>query len=310
MSNSKPLPPFTFDLLCYLNRDQLERFTIASRLLKNLIDRYFSSKPYRIFDNLHIRGGTYALVHDVVHVQPFLAIQKCDMNSPWKKSWRGFLYYPFAEMRPYLSPNVRIKFTWIYIAGDSMYSPEHIEEMESIAYLWRDGEIRIVNDSGFGFRFGAEDFRPILNSPTILKCQRLFLYNALFPFKDHSVLYSVKVIYLRYDTYIHDKHDIDLWQQYWQQFLEQPGVKPVVAFDDLSLRKIDSLLKRLFKTFSSAVSPNPFKIVFSQMGGTLPEFRETNNASSEIFELKEGLPAEIQNQHFLRSNYTLERSNV
>ncbi|KAI1701565.1 hypothetical protein DdX_16040 [Ditylenchus destructor] len=61
---SKPLPPFTFDLLCYLNRNQLERFSIVCRPLKHYIDRYFHSKPYRIFDRLEIHGGSYGLRHN------------------------------------------------------------------------------------------------------------------------------------------------------------------------------------------------------------------------------------------------------
>ncbi|KAI1701563.1 hypothetical protein DdX_16038 [Ditylenchus destructor] len=70
MSYSKPLPPFTFDVLYYLNRDQLERFSIVCRPLKNLIERYFHSKPYRVFDQLLIHGGSYALVHNRVRWHP------------------------------------------------------------------------------------------------------------------------------------------------------------------------------------------------------------------------------------------------
>ncbi|KAI1692389.1 hypothetical protein DdX_21282 [Ditylenchus destructor] len=70
MSKSKYLPPFTFDLLCCLKRDQLERFSIVCRPLKNIIDRYFNSKPCRIFDALRIRGGSYALRHNNVQWHP------------------------------------------------------------------------------------------------------------------------------------------------------------------------------------------------------------------------------------------------
>ncbi|KAI1693459.1 hypothetical protein DdX_20645 [Ditylenchus destructor] len=52
MSCSKPLPPFVCDSLYYLNRDQLERFTIVCLPLKNFIERYLHSKPYRVFDQL------------------------------------------------------------------------------------------------------------------------------------------------------------------------------------------------------------------------------------------------------------------
>ncbi|KAI1710428.1 hypothetical protein Ddc_13433 [Ditylenchus destructor] len=63
MSCSKPLPPFVCDSLYYLNRNQLERFSIVCRPLKNFIDRYLHTKPYRVFDRLYIRGGSYALIH-------------------------------------------------------------------------------------------------------------------------------------------------------------------------------------------------------------------------------------------------------
>ncbi|KAI1710935.1 hypothetical protein Ddc_13197 [Ditylenchus destructor] len=312
MSCSKHLPPFTFDVLCYLNRNQLERFSIVCRPLKNLIERYFRSKPYRVFDDLYIPGGRYALFHNYVRwypnrddysVQQFFAKQKCSIEG----TSNGYSYHSFAEMRPYLNPTVRIKLTCIYVAGHTTYNQDHISEMESIAHLWRDGNIYIMNDGVYGSRIGVDDIQLILNSPTILQCQLLSMHNAHFSFKDYKVLYTVKVIKIRHN----DEEDIDLWLQYWQQFLEQSGTKPVVAFDNLRRKIVDNLLERFSKTFSSAVSPNAFKIVFAQSSGPLTEFRETNNISREILELKKGLPTEIQKKYLTGSNhYTLERSNV
>ncbi|KAI1698174.1 hypothetical protein Ddc_19268 [Ditylenchus destructor] len=309
MSNSKPLPPFTYDLLCYLNRDQLERFSIVCRPLKNFIDRYFSSKPYRVFDRMWIRDGSYCLYHNNVQwhpnrddysVQQFLAGQKCSIDEP-KYSSRA--YYSFAEMRPYFGPTVRIDWTCIEVGGDFIYSPEQIEQMESIAYIWRDGEISIYTRE-YG-RLSAEDFQPILNSPAILQCQLLMMINAQFSFQDYKVLYAVKVIQIRY----RNGDDIDL--NYWQQFLEQPGIKPVVALHNFRREKIDNLVDRLKEAFSSAISPNAFKTVFSQDDVPLTEFREVNKNSGEILELKKGLPIEYQVEYLDKwNNYTLERSSI
>ncbi|KAI1692441.1 hypothetical protein Ddc_23613 [Ditylenchus destructor] len=62
--------------------------------------------------------------------------------------------------------------------------------------------------------------------------------------------------------------------------------------------------------FSSAVSPNAFKITFNPYWGEeLTEFRETNITSGEMLELKKGLPVECQNEcNEKYTNYTLERS--
>ncbi|KAI1696438.1 hypothetical protein DdX_19050 [Ditylenchus destructor] len=115
MSNSKPLPPFVFDVLCYLNRDQLERFSIICRSLKNIIERYFHTKPYRIFDWLIICGVSYVLRHKYVQwhpnrddytVQQFLDGQRC--SSVVLKNRYCYRYYSFAEMRPYLGPNILV----------------------------------------------------------------------------------------------------------------------------------------------------------------------------------------------------------
>ncbi|KAI1692222.1 hypothetical protein DdX_21380 [Ditylenchus destructor] len=321
MSCSKPLPPFTFDLLCYLNRNQLERFSIVCRPLKNFIDRYFHAKPYRVFDGLNIRGGSYRLKHKYVQWHPnrddysaqqFLAGQKCSIDES-KHPRDDFAYYSFAEMRPYLGPTVRIKETWIYVAGDSTYNPEHIAEMESIEYLWRDANVYIRHTTYYTIRICANDFLPILNSPTILQCQILYMKNAQFSFKDFKVLYAVKVI----ETEI--CRDFD--PNYWQQFLEQPGAKPVVVLHFLPREVISNLLARLSKAFSSAILPNTFKIVIVQdkehCYKELNEFRETNNTSSEILELKKGLPAEYQKEDFEKYVYqllyechTLERSSI
>ncbi|KAI1696679.1 hypothetical protein DdX_18923 [Ditylenchus destructor] len=294
MSCSKPLPPFTYDLLCYLNRDQLERFSIICRPLKNIIDRYFHSKPYRIFDFLHIRGGSYALDG-----------KTCSINIPF----RGYSYYSFAEMRPYLGPTVRIKTTYIYVAEGSTFNPEHIEQMESIAYLWRDGDIDFQHANSLDNQIVVKAecelsklSELILNSPTILKCRELHMNNVHFSFKDYKVLYSVNCI----EMFYWDGKEIDT--NSWLQFLEQPGVKPVVA---LHYEDIENLLDRLSKDFCSAVSPNAFKILFCHRNGPLTEFREVNNISGEKLELKKGIPAEWQKKYLKKfNNFTLERSSI
>ncbi|KAI1693409.1 hypothetical protein Ddc_22848 [Ditylenchus destructor] len=309
MSCSKPLPPFTYDLLCYLNRDQLERFSIVCRPLKNVINRYFCSKPYRVFDRLWIIDGSYCLRHNKVEwfpnredysVQQFLAGQKCNIDLPDADR----AYYSFAEMSPYFGPTVRIDWTCIDVGGDFIYSPVQIEQIESIAHIWRNSKISIYTCE-HGRLISAKDFQPILNSPAILQCQLLVLINAQFLFQDYKVLYTVKVIQIRY----HNEDDIDL--NYWQQFLEQPGVKPVVVLHDFRREKIDNLLDKLSKAFSSAVLPNAFKIVFSLRDEPLTEFREVNKNSGEKLELKKGLPIEYQVKYLDKwNNYTLERSSI
>ncbi|KAI1692885.1 hypothetical protein Ddc_23268 [Ditylenchus destructor] len=304
MSYSKPLPPFTFDVLCYLNRDQLERFSIVCRPLKNLIERYFHSKPYRIFDELEICGGSYALFHNLVQwhpnrddysVQQFLTGQECNIDKS-KQAWDGYAYYSFSEMRPYLGPTVRIKSTNIASSMYS-YSLKHIKEMESISYLWRDGKIGLRHTV-------SEDFQLILNSPIILQCQRLLVYPSNYFFKDYKVLYTVKVIESWYAY-----RDVD--PNCWMQFFEQAGVKPVVVLWRLNCQSIDNVLDCLSKAFSSAVSPNAFKIVFAQTIRPLTEFRETNSTSREMLELKKGLPTEYQLEGLEKhENYTLERSSI
>ncbi|KAI1694644.1 hypothetical protein DdX_20010 [Ditylenchus destructor] len=176
--------------------------------------------------------------------------------------------------------------------------------MESIAYLWRDRDISI-RTALLNHRIVAEDFLMILNSPNILQCQILDFINAQFSFKDYKALYTVKVIEMDY----FGEEEIDL--SHWQQFLEEPGAKPVIALHGMSRESIISVLDRLKKAFSSAASPNAFKIVFVQEDEALTEFRETNKTTNEKLELKKGLPVEYQAEHLKKcDNYTLERSSV
>ncbi|KAI1700035.1 hypothetical protein Ddc_18295 [Ditylenchus destructor] len=313
MSNSKPLPSFTYDLLCYLNREQLERFSIVCRFMKNFIDRYFWSKPYRVFDKLHIRGGLYVLEHNNVRwhpnrddysVQQFLAGQKYIDTS----NFDAYAYCSFAKMRSYLNPTIRIKLTFIYVAEEIMNNPEHIVEMESIAYLWRNANISIfcnhskmLNSSGPIHK--AQDMLPILNSPTILQCRYLKMYNPYFSFKDYKVLYTLNII--------------ETWYGFpdapnnWTQFLEQPGIKPILVLRNAHPKIITNMLDHLFKVFSSAVLPNAFKVLFTYCDKSLIEFRETNKTSGEKLELKKGIPVEYQHDINTTSNtYTLERSSI
>ncbi|KAI1696181.1 hypothetical protein DdX_19169 [Ditylenchus destructor] len=209
-------------------------------------------------------------------------------------------------MRPYLGPSVRIKKTNIDVTVDPTYNPQQIEEMESIAYLWHDGEIsiaKLAKSAHYGL-LGAEDIQPILNSPTILQCRILKMYNAHFSFKDYKVLYTVKVI----ETWC-DNEDFD--PNCWLEFLEQPGVKPIVVLRYFGREYIDIALDRLKQAFSSAVSPNAFKIVFVQYNEPLTEFQETNKNTNEKLELKKGLPVEYQEEDLKNyDNYTLERSAI
>ncbi|KAI1692578.1 hypothetical protein Ddc_23530 [Ditylenchus destructor] len=326
MSCSKPLPPFVFDSLYYLNRNQLERFSIVCRPLKNFIDRYLHSKPYRVFDELWICGGSYALFHNHVQWHPNRDDYSAQKFLAGEKLHYRLEYYSFAEMRPYLGQSVRIKDTWIYQNIGTTYNPEHIEQMESISHLWCDRKINVWKD---GSKIVAEDFQLILNSPTILQCRYLYMENAHFSFKDYKVLYNAKII----ENYYYDnKTD----SNYWPQFLEQPGVKPLVVLRDLYRNSINTVIDHLSKAqsnlfkpiplgigsgwgpavgswmaFSSAVSPNAFKIVFAENRKPLTEFRKTNETSGEKLELKKGLPIEYQDEYLNKYfNYTLERSRT
>ncbi|KAI1698708.1 hypothetical protein DdX_17745 [Ditylenchus destructor] len=196
----------------------------------------------------------------------------------------GSTYYSFAEMRPYLGPTVRFDWTTIEVARDFIYGPDYIEEMESIAYLWRDRDISIRSVS-YNQRIVAEDFQPILNS-------------------DYKILYTAKVI--KIDFY--EVEEINL--SHWQQFFEQPGVKPIVVLLNLEHQIAHNFLDSLKEAFSSASSPNEFKIVFARCKESLTEFCETNKTSGEKLELKKGLPVEYQAYAYSYGNYTLERSCI
>ncbi|KAI1710927.1 hypothetical protein Ddc_13189 [Ditylenchus destructor] len=331
VTNSKPLPPFVFDTLYYLNRDQLERFSIVCRSLKNFIERYFHSKPYRVFDELRIRSGSYALRHNGVQwhpnragysVQQFFAGQECDVDL---SKYLSGAYYSFAEMRPYLGSLVRVATTTIYVPFYT-YNAEHIMEMESIVHLWSDYDILIRHAERRLGEIDDEDFEPILNSPTILKCKNLFMINARFSFKNYKVLYTVENIAIQYDEERHfwTTNFKEKESNYLPQFLEQPGVKPVVTLRNEQPERVTGLLDRLhkaricvrllkfIKAFSSATMPNAFKIVFAQCKDPLTEFRETNKTSGEILELKKGSPAEYEDDEEKDDDvyYTLERSSI
>ncbi|KAI1710427.1 hypothetical protein Ddc_13432 [Ditylenchus destructor] len=176
--------------------------------------------------------------------------------------------------------------------------------MESIIHLWCDRKISVLKWGCTGIICVLNDFQLILLSPKILQCQLLYMRNAHFSFKDYKILYNAKIIENYYDD---DETD----PNYWPQFLEQPGVKPLVVLRGLHRESIDNVVDHLSKVFSSAVSPNAFKIVFTENDDPLTEFRKTNKTSGEKLELKEGLPTEYQNKNLNGYfNYTLERSSI
>ncbi|KAI1701551.1 hypothetical protein DdX_16026 [Ditylenchus destructor] len=196
--------------------------------------------------------------------------------------------------RPYLGPTVRIEQTYIYVAGDTTYNPEHIAEMESMAHLWRDGDIHIRNAGNDGCRIIAEDFQSILNSPTILQCHCLKMDNAHFSFKDYKALYSVNKILINY-------RNEEIGHCYWLQFLEKTGAKPVVVLEGLPRESINTLLDQLTKTFFSAVSPTTYKIEFVNVDESLTVFRQMNYRSREKLQLK---------KKYSTGTYTLKRRSL
>ncbi|KAI1724010.1 hypothetical protein Ddc_05208 [Ditylenchus destructor] len=74
----------------------------------------------------------------------------------------------------------------------------------------------------------------------------------------------------------------------WQAYKETRAS----TYDPEALNSTFQENKRDFTAFSSAILPNAFKIVFAELEVQLTEFRETNNTSGEILELKKGLPVE------------------
>ncbi|KAI1699107.1 hypothetical protein Ddc_18738 [Ditylenchus destructor] len=169
------------------------------------------------------------------------------------------------------------------------------------AHLWCDRKIILWKWTS---SIVPKYFSLILDSPIILQCRYLLMHDAQFLFQDCKILYNVKIIEINYDD---DETD----PNYWPQFLEQPGVKPLVVLRELHRESINTVLDHLSKTFSSAVSPNAFKIVFAQNDDPLTEFRKTNKTSGEKLELKKGLPTDNQNEDLDGYvNYTLERSRI
>ncbi|KAI1701614.1 hypothetical protein DdX_15959 [Ditylenchus destructor] len=182
--------------------------------------------------------------------------------------------------------------------------------MESMAYLSHNGCISIREIDGHSEGITAADFLPILNSPTILQCRYLQMINADFPYKDYKVLYDVNVFEI---THIGQENDPNRYLD----FLEKPGVKPIVALLGCSLANIITILDGISKVFSSATVPNAFKIVFAQYNFNtvseqfLTEFREMNKISGEKLELKEGVPLEYRHRLLeFHEYYTLERSRL
>ncbi|KAI1694705.1 hypothetical protein Ddc_21880 [Ditylenchus destructor] len=134
--------------------------------------------------------------------------------------------------------------------------------------------------------------------------------NVHFPLIDCKVLRNVKVIEINCDY-----HEEEIELNSWLQLLEQSGVKHIVVLRDLQRERIDIVVERLSKDFSSAVSPNAFKIVFVQLDVKLTEFQATNKTSGEKLELKEGFPTEFSAKYQNNwvdgvTKYTLERSSI
>ncbi|KAI1696135.1 hypothetical protein DdX_19200 [Ditylenchus destructor] len=311
MSCSKFLSHSALDVLCYLNRDEMERCHIVCRLLKHFVEGYFHSKPYRIFDWLHVSGGRYMLRHKGLYWYPYrddynivLFLEKREhLSTGYVKGRKRQRLthlpfdYSFAEMSPYLGPTVRINEILLSINAGTTYPPAHIAEMESIAYLWQNGKISLNNS-------GVND-QPILKSPTILHCRQLKLMHTQFHMGEFSVFFTPKILHLR-PTYL----DVT----YVLEFLGQIRIKPSVVLEFVGLDRINTIIERLSKVFHSAVLPNAFTLILIQpVYQPLAIFNKRNKNSGESLELKEGLPSALDNDFRKMPSwryYTLQRMSV
>lgn len=133
---------------------------------------------------------------------------KTDLCVLSKRPWHDSTFYSFTKMRPFLEPTVRIKKTTIAVGANY----HQVEQLESVSYLWRNGDIHLASQRSF------VDFQLVLKLPTILRCRNLYMEYANVSLKKFKVLYTVKMIETCHGN-----------STFWLEFLEQPGVKPLIV---------------------------------------------------------------------------------
>ncbi|KAI1729835.1 hypothetical protein Ddc_02500 [Ditylenchus destructor] len=334
MGKTKILPELIFDFLRYLNRDDLDRLTLVCRLLNSFIERYFHLTPYRIFETLQIINGKYRLFNripknkwtpfstiavwhpnrDDYTVKQFLASEALSpRNISLSES------YSYAEMSPYLGPNIRLRYTLLHVSSMTS-SSEIVSELESLSHVWSQHKLHLYKSGpepifDDDMIWNADEWLPLLKSPTdLLQCQYLRLDFGDFPLKDYEVLYTVKLITI--GRGYRQEH-----VKYWVQFLEKEGVKPLLVLPYIYDYCVDrayfdfNVVDYFFQAFSNATSPASFMVEFelsTELGlQGLDERREKNFFTKEILELKKG-SMECIGPFYHRNEvyYTLERYSI
>uniref|UniRef100_A0A915D9K9 F-box domain-containing protein n=1 Tax=Ditylenchus dipsaci TaxID=166011 RepID=A0A915D9K9_9BILA len=139
-----------YNIFCFLNRQELEFLCIVSHDFYNLIQKHFSSAPYRFFEQLTtaFEETHYLMVAPSSYIcKEFLlkyGSNERGVSRPiadhalnWNESVGSIdLAHVVAIMTPQLLKTIKVGFTSIDIAADK-FDEERKNMLRSIAPIWR-----------------------------------------------------------------------------------------------------------------------------------------------------------------------------
>ncbi|KAI1729745.1 hypothetical protein Ddc_02405 [Ditylenchus destructor] len=284
------------DILKCMDCDGLEKIQITNRAINNIVKSEFSSKPLRLFDEDYflsvefMNGKLSVLIHrkpDEFFVPSRREWQKYDTSWRIGRIWSRFCVmeyshgYPFDEMCPFLSKNVRFKYT--IIEKLPIYFSSCIFVVESFAHIWA-GETLYISDHSLG---DVNSFSFMLNSTNMLQCRNLCLYGGLFFYSNfdaihYSPLFEMQTI--NFGSYIEEAfymfHLIQIKAAY-------PHSNTTFVFTLYRDGLFDEL-EKIRKDFLESTNPCRLKIIFHSEELTEPlyDFRDKNSITGEALELK------------------------
>ncbi|KAI1718500.1 hypothetical protein Ddc_09553 [Ditylenchus destructor] len=181
------------DIFQYLNRNDLETFSIVNRQFNQILQQHFLERPFRLLCN-----ETLVLKRICKEIKVRLEKSNADYLDPITRQWhpRPFInYFTLEQMHPFLNETVRVRNVMFLLPKDPDCTAGEIESLSSLSRLWVGQEFSILNDICTP-DIVSSWIHPILSTPSLLKCSHLQLdfVNEVTPVHNYPSIYTLNFL--------------------------------------------------------------------------------------------------------------------
>ncbi|KAI1700211.1 hypothetical protein Ddc_18181 [Ditylenchus destructor] len=284
------------NVLEYLDRENLEKLSIVSRLFEKIVRIEFPRHPFRVFNKLYIETGTNGNI-DLGMQNERITLQITPYAVEFKRYStirNGARYFSVRAMQPFLSKSVRFGRTIIEV-NSTLFSQQSITAMENFAHLWTGRILKIEHGydiitpaSPNHHRYAPDNaITPncelLFNAPGIITpCRELDICRINAPI-NYPALYALQMIKI---SEVHG-FSADNLLNFVEGLSKYNSTTQLVCFSRVNFQRTHIGIIR--EAFSKSKVSHAWKLflVDRQAGNSkLIEFRDENLLTKDVLELR------------------------